>query len=282
MLRAGAAGSLLIASLAWDQTLAAQESPVLQPYSLERSAVVGMVGPGKETYSIMMAWPDGDPPPLGWPVLYILDGEDNFATFALAARRFARARARSGIAPGIVVGIPAGPLERRVRDYTPMVPDYHIPADRPASGLQTGGADAFVDFIAREVMPMVHRRWPVDRKRETFAGHSFGGLLALHAMLTRPTMADRIVAVSPSLWFGEGFLIREAAKARNVPPDALLIVTGEGERGAADAARAFTEHLPATFRDRSRLVDLPGQSHGTTMLAALPRIMDEAFGTEKP
>src|SRR3546814_8135199 len=87
--------------------------------------------------ALPIPWPEGDPPSSGWPVLYVLDGEDNFAAFAVAARRLARAGARSGIAPGIVVGIGAGPLARRVRDYTPELPDYRIPAGKPAAGLET-------------------------------------------------------------------------------------------------------------------------------------------------
>lgn len=280
LLLAGMAGGLLISGVSVARTGSERDNPPLQPYSLERSAVVDRPGSEGENYSIMVAWPEGDPPASGWPVLYVLDGEDNFAMFALTARRLARAGARSGIAPGIVVGVGAGPLARRARDYTPAVPGYRIPADKPAAGLETGGADTFLDFLERDVMPTVRERWKVDRRRETLVGHSFGGLLALHATLTRPAMFDRAVAVSPSFWFGDGFLAREAARRHQVPGARLLIVTGEREAGAAGAAQAFMDALPRSATASVRRIDLPGQSHGYTMLAALPRTISEAFGKE--
>lgn len=257
----------------------AGRTTALTPYTLDRSAVIALLGPGDENYVIMVAWPDGPPPPSGWPVLYVLDGEDNFATLALAARRLARARERSGIVPGIVVGVAAGPLARRVRDYTPQLAGYRIPRDRPAAGLNTGGADEFLNFLRDKVMPEVQKRWSVDTGRETLAGHSFGGLLALHAMLDRPAMVDKVVAVSPSFWFGNGYLARQAANAKPPQAPSAAIVIGEKETGAAEGARAF---IAALCAGRQVAVEsLPGQSHGTTMLAAVPRIIAEAFAEKQ-
>lgn len=278
----GAAAGLLFAGVACAQAPVGREPAVAPSYSVERSAVLAVSGPGEESYSIMVAWPAGDPPPSGWPVLYVLDGEDNFAIFALTARRLAKAGRRSGIAPGVVVGIGAGPLPRRVRDYTPPVPGYHIPAGRPAAGMSTGGSEAFLDLLEKRVMPLVRQRWRIDAARETLAGHSFGGLLAIHALLTRPALLDRVVAVSPSFWFGDGFPAREAATAAGPRRGGLLIVTGGQEQGAADAADAFIAALPRGSLDHVRHVDLPGQSHGGTMLAAASETIGEAFGTERP
>lgn len=252
-----------------------------QPYSLERSAVLNVGTPGGEDYLVMVAWPNGDPPSSGWPVLYVLDGEDNFATVALAARRFARAGERSGIAPGIVVGIGAGPLARRVRDYTPPTPGYRIPAGRPAAGLETGSSEAFLDVLESRIMPRVRQDWRVDQTRETLAGHSFGGLVAIHALLTRPAMFDRVVAVSPSFWFGEGLLAREAAGASDAPRGSLAIMNGGLEEDADSASEAFaTAFVKALPNARISRHVLPGQSHGGTMLAALPQTIAIAFGTE--
>ena len=122
-----------------------------------------------------------------------------------------------GMVPGVVVAIDAGPLARRVFDYTPASPGWSIPAGAPASGLPTGGADAFLTLLDKQIEPLIARRWSVDPARRTLAGHSFGGLLALHALFTRPGVATRYAAVSPSLWFGGDVLSR-------------------GERGATVAA----------------------------------------------
>lgn len=243
------------------------------PYTLPRSVEQVVRAENGEAYRILIAWPEAPPPPGGYPVLYVLDGEDNFAIAALTALRLARAGARTGISDGIVVGIAAGPLPRRTRDYTPATPGWTIPANRPASGMATGGAEAFLDFVERRVQPLVRQRWPVDRSRETLLGHSFGGLLALHAALTRPAMFDGVVAVSPSLWFGDGLIAREAATAKGLPP----ILIAEGDGAAASPAELTRSLDRGANAGRARFLPLLGQSHGTTMLAAMVPAIRFAF-----
>ncbi len=256
-----------------------------QPYTVPQSMVIAVTSDSGERYEVMISWPEGAPPAAGWPVLYVLDGEDNFAIATLTARRLARAGARSGIGAGIVVGIAAGPLARRVRDYTPATPGWRIPAGQPAAGLDTGGAAAFLDLLERKIMPLVHDgRWSIDRNRETVLGHSFGGLLGLHAALTRPALFDAVVAVSPSLWFGEGLIAREAGKAKS---NVRILIAESGEvvrNGAPESAEpaGLVAQLNRTGAPgQVRYLPLPGQSHGTTMLAAMVPAIDFAFGAGK-
>lgn len=279
MFRAVIAGALLASAPA---AVAASETSA--PYSIQRSATFQLSSAAGEQYEIMVAWPEGPPPPGGWPALYVLDGEDNFAIATLTARRLARAGSRSGVGDGIVIGIGAGPLARRVRDYTPPVPGYRIPAGKPAAGLETGGADAFLDFLTREVMPAVNKRRPVDESRETLMGHSFGGLLAMHARMTRPGTFDAVVAVSPSLWFGDGALLKKAPTAGAMTQADLLIA--EGDQPATGVAVQDAEAVVRTLRAADpktaiSYLHLPGQTHGTTMLPALSPAIRLAFGMEK-
>lgn len=276
----------LPAAAAEPRSAAWQGDTGLASYSLEHSAVFSVPGEAGDSYKVMVAWPEGSPPAAGWPALYMLDGEDSFAIAAVTARRLARAAQRSGVQPGIVVAISAGPLARRVRDYTPAVAGYSIPKGMPAGGLQTGGADIFLDMLSAQVMPELHKRWPIDPGRETLAGHSFGGLLALHALLTRPAMFDAAVAISPSLWFGNGLIGREAAQpaAKSISGRLLLAegdVRGPGAEAAASPAALIDALKEAAPSLRARYLDLPGQSHGTTFLTALPAAIDFAFGTPK-
>lgn len=256
---------------------AAQAMPVADdaPYSIDRTLVTTKSAADGHAYRLFIAWPEGTPPATGWPVLYLLDGADNFAVATTTARRLARAGARSGVSPGVIVGIDSGLLARRVLDYTPSTPGWTIPAGAPASGLDTGGAAAFLMFIERDVKPLVASRWSVDPARQTLAGHSFGGLLSLHARFTRPDIATRYAAISPSLWFGANLIAREeqAAKTGHLP---TLIAVGANERGpdaaGGAAAEALARRIDASF------FSLSGQDHGTTMLAAMGQIIKLAFG----
>ncbi len=255
-------------------------APAERPYAIERSAVTQVTAPDGHVYRIFLSWPEGSPPSGGWPVLYLLDGADHFATATEAARRLARAGARSGIAPGIVVGVDSGPLARRVLDYTPAAPGYAIPSGAPASGLATGGADAFLTLIEQRVKPLVAARWQIDPARQTIAGHSFGGLLALHALFTRPDIATRHAAISPSLWFGGDLLAREQRRAQ-VAGRAILLAVGTEEGGPNADAGAAAEALATRLTEAgatARFTALDGQNHGTTMLAAMGQVIALAFG----
>lgn len=251
-----------------------------KPWQLERSDVQTVEAADGHPYRVMIAWPQGEPPAAGWPVLWLLDGEDNFAIAATTARRLERAGARSGIEPGVIVAIESGGLPRRVLDYTPPAPGYAIPEAMPAHGLAVGGGDAFLDFIDQRLRPQIAERLRLDPRRQTLMGHSFGGLLALDAMYEgRPY--TRIVAVSPSLWYGNGVLATAEAKTPDTARAKLLLAGAPGERTAAGPSGADAEGLVDRWRARgrsARYLPLPGQNHGSTMLAAMTAGIAAAFG----
>ncbi|WP_129791158.1 alpha/beta hydrolase [Sphingosinicella sp. CPCC 101087] len=271
-------GLLALALLALPLTPAA----MAEPWQIERSAVETIEAPDGHAYRILVAWPEGEPPAQGWPVLWVLDGEDNFAIAAVTARRLARAGVRSGVGPGLVVAIDSGPLARRVLDYTPPLPGYAIPAGAPAHGLATGGGDAFLGFLETRVRPEIERRWRVDPGRHTLIGHSFGALLALQALAQGRSWTG-IVAVSPSLWFGDGRFAAVPPSEAARPVRGVLIASGDAEQGPAGPAAPLAEALAARLRARglpARHLALSGQTHGTTLLAALGQAVALAFATE--
>jgi len=152
--------------------------------------------------------PDVPPPDEGFPVLYAFDADISFIALADMARNVTMSARRVKRAPPLVVGIgyaaPEDHLKRRIYDLTPPTDIGKLPK-RP-NGLpwpKTGGGDAFLDVLIDEIKPFIAARYPVDDRAETLAGHSLGGLLVLHALLTRADAFDRYVASSPSLWFGD-------------------------------------------------------------------------------
>ncbi len=247
-------------------------------YTIERTAVLSVKAPDGHDYRVMVSWPATVPPATGWPVLYVLDGEDNFAVVTQTMRRLARAGARSGVEDRLIVAVESGSLARRVLDYTPAAPGWTIPAGAPAAGLPTGGADAFLDFLSGRLMPELAKRWSIDSRRQAILGHSFGGLLILDAYLTRPGMFETSIAVSPSLWFG-GDLLANLEKAYAGSPRSdgrLLVAAGGDERStlggapATETARQLAGRLKALDPPaRVSFIELKGQGHGSTMLASL-------------
>lgn len=219
-------------------------------------------------YEIMIARPTGEPPsPAGYPVLYVLDANAVFGTVAESVGLRSRRPEASGIVPSVVVGIgyPVdGPfdLERRSYDYTPPASVENLPP-RPdgAPWPPVGGADEFLDFIVEEVRPMIGRLFPIDVRRQSLFGHSFGGLFALHTLFNRPELFHRIVAASPSIWWyrhalrdDEAAFIRRA-KSGGLRAD-VLITAGDQEQRLipAEAAQPHAE-VRAQWKERNRMVD---------------------------
>jgi predicted alpha/beta superfamily hydrolase len=243
------------------------------PWQLDNSEVRSITASNGASYSLMVAWPEGECPPRGWPVLWVLDGEDNFAIAVLTAERLAEAGTRTGIGAGVVVGVDSGPLAQRVFDYTPATPQQVVAPGMPAAGLKTGGADTFLDVLENELRPLVVGRCEVDPERQTLAGHSFGGLLALHALASDRSFSA-YAAVSPSLWLGNGPLVAEEGGDGR-----LLLASGTDEPNLAkgETPQALARRRRGAGR-KVEYLSLGGHGHGTTMLAAMGAVIEIAFG----
>ena len=109
----------------------------------------------------------GDPPPQGYPVLHILDGDAFFpAALSMAQSLLINPMTRSRAACLIVsIGYPNGEvrdLTQRALDYTPPLPETATEADRR----QYGQADRFAAFLDRELAPTLAAKYPVNPKAE--------------------------------------------------------------------------------------------------------------------
>jgi len=249
-------------------------------------------------YRIYVSEPAGPPPPAGYPVLYVLDGNAMFPVAAFLARRVADRRTVTGWTPPLVVGIgyPQADdfdVSARTRDYTP--------GEDAKPSENSGGADRFLDFIENEVKPMVARQHRIDPQRQAVFGHSFGGLLVLHAWLTRPTMFSSFLASSPSIWWNDRRVLQGLEKPLAGADSRLLMTVGSLEdqppggnvsreiretlarRPMVSEARSLARRLqdsPAG-KDRVRFVELEGEDHGSAWLPALTRGV-RAFADPRP
>ncbi|MEW9552487.1 alpha/beta hydrolase [Nonomuraea sp. NPDC050783] len=139
---------------------------------------------------------------------------------------------------------------RRVRDLTPSVwPAYEraVPAMAGAPvPVVTGGADAYLAFLDEELKPALAAAFPVDPDDAALVGQSFGGLLAVHALLTRPAAFRRYLVGSPSLWWNERETLaraRAAVAGSPAPRARVYLCVGELEHRAR-FERQFRSVLP--------------------------------------
>jgi len=136
-----------------------------------------------------------------YPVIYLTDAAWNFAHTRSSAQFLARNRM---IPEVIIVGV-TNP--DRTRDL------YATRADFKHNGRTirfptSGKADAFLEFLGRELIPWVERSYRTSELR-ILAGHSAGGTFALHAMRAKPDLFQAVIAASPWLAWDEKKELRE-------------------------------------------------------------------------
>ncbi|MFE3836163.1 alpha/beta hydrolase [Pseudogemmobacter sonorensis] len=241
-------------------------------------------GPG---HRLFLAVPKAPPPPGGWPVAYLLDGNAAFDYLD---------QSHLDLAPGLVlVGVGYDTdrqfaRELRTLDFTaPDGPGDGIRPDPVHEGRMAGGAALFLDRLTGPLREAAEAGIAVDPARRTLWGHSFGGLFALYALLTRPEAFARFAAISPSIWWDEPLIrrIADAARARHALAP-LLVALGDREKrsgsggpppdGPAPATLALVRALAGHQGPAPQLHVLPGHVHIQTLAGSFPLALPYAAG----
>jgi len=166
-----------------------------------------------------------------YPVLYMHDGQNLFdAAIAYAGTEWQvdetlALLATEGI-EAIVVGIDhAG--EGRIAEYSPF---------------GSGKGDLYLDWLFGLLKPHIddHFRTLPQREQTFMAGSSMGGLISLHAMLTRPHLLGGVAALSPSLWVHR-FAILDEARRADLAQARIYLDYGTREQSALPMQRILLE-----------------------------------------
>jgi uncharacterized protein len=199
-----------------------------------------------------------------FPVLYLADGP-NYINLIGSTMDFLAQGHR--MPPLIIVGIAN---TDRTRDMTPSHSDEKNPDGTVHADPASGGADHFVDFIQNELMPEIDRRYRVAPYR-IFVGHSFGALLAVHILITRPDMFQAYIAASPSLWWDNQRTLHQAedffAAHAELDKRFFFDLGDEGPqmRNPFDALqKTLTDKTPKDFHWKSAVY--PDEDHGSSVL----------------
>lgn len=269
-------GTLLLASLSLAQAV---------PVSLDGSEQWTMKSAEGREYRIMISLPEGDVPWTGgYPVIYLLDGNAYFPAFHAAKR--AQDRLRGAIL--VAIGYPSDtPLdfERRAFDLSPpQPPERNVPPQ--------GGQDLFLDFIEQRLMPKVNARFKVDQDQRSLVGHSFGGMFGVYTLFTRPQLFQHVVAVSPSLWWRDRYLMahertftqRAQAGQIDLTHSSLSLLMGEREMPQEiQDARSLQLRLEqlSQYGLRSDFQVEPGEDHMSMPFRVAARVLDELLSTRR-
>jgi predicted alpha/beta superfamily hydrolase len=165
-----------------------------------------------------------------YPVLYLTDGDRHIGHTSTTVEYLA---GHGRMPEMIVVGI--GNTDR-TRDLTPTKASMQE-GGRVMELPTSGGADKFLEFIDKELIPLVEKSYRTQPYR-VFAGHSFGGLFAMHALVSKPDLFHAVISVAPSLHWDKGLVVTRAEQllGSRAELDRTLFVTLGDEPGEPLAA----------------------------------------------
>jgi len=139
-----------------------------------------------------------------YPVTYLLDGSaDEDFIHVVGLFQFYAFPWIDRVPKSIVVGIAT--VDRR-RDFT-----YPTTIEKDKKLYPTTGhSDKFISFIGKELQPFIAKKYK-GRRAKTIIGQSLGGLLATEILLKQPTLFNKYIIISPSLWWDNGSLLNQAS-----------------------------------------------------------------------
>ena len=144
--------------------------------------------------------PQGFDKTKSYPIIYLLDGSMNedFIHVTGLVQFFNQMYA---MPETIVIGI--ANIDRK-RDFTFHTDLKDLQKDYPT----TGHSDQFINFLEKELKPYIESQFKTTDKY--LFGQSLGGLLATEILLKKPEMFNNYFIISPSLWWDDESLLKQA------------------------------------------------------------------------
>jgi predicted alpha/beta superfamily hydrolase len=178
--------AVLIAILTFSSLIVAQETPVI------KDSIYSEALQEKRFLDIVLPENFSKTSDEKYEVIYLLDGEWNI-NLVPYIHHFAQ---QEGFLPqAIFVGLPntyLNGVNQRDRDFLPV-----------------NSANKFFDFLKKEVIPYIEKKYPANGERTLF-GHSYGGLFVAYAFLTDHALFNAYLASDPAFQGSDGFALTYA------------------------------------------------------------------------
>jgi len=157
-----------------------------------------------------------------YPIIYLLDGSMN-EDFIHVTGLIQFFNQMYSMPETIVVGI--ANIDRK-RDFTFHTDLKDLQKDYPT----TGHSGKFISFLEKELKPYIESQFKTTDKY--LFGQSLGGLLATEILLKKPEMFNNYFIISPSLWWDDESLLKQANQLLAKIPDTkkfIYVSVGKGE-----------------------------------------------------
>jgi len=203
-----------------------------------------------------------------YPVIYLLDGgADEDFIHIVGLVQFNSFPWINRLPRSIVVGIAN---VDRLRDFTYPTSIKEDKEQYPTSG----GSAKFIAFLKNDLQPYIEKNFSVNNSK-TIIGESLGGLLATEILLKGPTLFNKYIIVSPSLWWDNGSLLNYNSEIYNADfHNPLQVYIGVGKEGLTPGKTPHVQEVDANVladkieNTKSKTIEvhfdyLPEETHAT-------------------
>lgn len=209
-----------------------------------------------------------------YPVIYLLDGSAN-EDFLHIVGLVQFYNMQYQMPDFIVVGI--ANVDRK-RDFT-------FPTDAPDLKKEfptTGSSAKFISFVESELQPYIQSKYSTTDTKYII-GQSLGGLLAMEILLKKPQLFTHYLIVSPSLWWDNESLIKNAPtlleQSKNTTAE-VYIAVGMKEhitmiKDAKDMSIAFRN--AKNPKVRVDFMEMPNENHASILHQSISDIFRKKF-----
>lgn len=155
-----------------------------------------------------------------YPTIYLLDGSMNedFLHITGLVQYF---NLQFTMPETIIIGI--ANVDRK-RDFTFKTNIEDLKKDYPT----TGHSDKFINFLENELKPYIQQHFKSD-KNEFLIGQSLGGLVTTEILLNKPYLFSHYFIISPSLWWDDQSILKDAQLKSQSLPKHIYLSVGEKE-----------------------------------------------------
>lgn len=242
-----------------------------------------------QPYRIFVSVPEGEAPAEGFPVVYLMDGNAFFSAAVSISKKLVHPRFENK-QPAIIVGLGypiegTHDVERRWWDLTP--PSEGKPALPPKleqrlDDMRFGGAQQMLSLLVDDIRPWLAEQYAINPSEQILFGHSLGGLFTLYALHTRPDAFQGYGAISPSLWWNDGYVksLLTQQSTPNAHSKQIFMAMGERE---ADYMLKDAQWAQDLFQEKGLTSEyrvLPYMNHGTVAPAALTMTLEELLPSQ--
>ncbi|ARI77841.1 alpha/beta hydrolase [Halobacillus mangrovi] len=178
----------------------------------------------------------------------------------------------------IVVGIDQNP-EERINEYCPWINGKYSEQVLGYKCSLGGKGDHYIDFIAKELKPLMDRKYKTIKENTSMAGISLGGLISIYAACKYPHIFRRVVAFSSAFWRNQEQIVEFIRECDLSLLQSIYLDWGDKEAEDEEVRRKFivsNEEVARLLREKSLNVNssviVDGEHNYTSFRSRVPKI----------